>query len=120
MYQQTNQFSSANTTELKLDYQPSITSLINESSPQQLNGGSSSIYPENGGASNGSTNGGANGELLIDTEEGLRKYTKKVYSDIIEVIQSVVVVPQANPFSIDNIDFDDKGSIEEMKGYHQK
>jgi len=41
----------------------------------------------------------------------LRKYTKKVYSDIIDVVQSVLP---------ENLEVNEEKAVEEMKGYHQK
>ena len=49
---------------------------------------------------------------VYDYDEGIRKHSKRIYSEIIDVIQSVVPTGDA-------LDTDEKNP-EEIKGYHHK
>lgn len=69
--------------ELKLDYQTSLNSALNEYGTPQ---------PALAQASSNGLNPEINNALpypIDDTEEGLRKYQKKVFSEIIDVVQAV-------------------------------
>jgi hypothetical protein len=48
---------------------------------------------------------------IADTEEGIKRYTKQVFSEIMDVVHSIV--PKGD------VDFDDRDP-EEIKGHHSR
>ena len=51
--------------------------------------------------------------LTYDYEEGIKKYTKKIYSELLDIVQSIL------PESIDDRE-DRLSPPEDIKGYHLK
>lgn len=49
---------------------------------------------------------------MYDYDEGIKRYTKKIYSELIDIIQNTL--PEGS-----NADNDDKNP-EELKGYHSR
>lgn len=94
---------------LRLEDQPSITTLLNDIQTHQSTSSSS-----NGGGSNSvDSTGGEN-------EEGIRRHTKWVYRDIIDVIEST----SSDNYQTSFLQLADSQSeskqVEEYKGYHLK
>jgi len=94
---------------LRLEDQPSITTLLNDIQTHQSTSSSS-----NGGGSNSVDNTGG------ENEEGIRRHTKWVYRDIIDVIEST----SSDNYQASFLQLADSQSeskqVEEYKGYHLK
>jgi hypothetical protein len=94
---------------LRLEDQPSITTLLNDTQTHQ-----STSSASNGGGSSSSDNSGG------DTEEGIRRHTKWIYSDIIDVIQSTSSENYQASFLQNTDSQSESKQVEEYKGYHLK
>lgn len=87
-----------NNPELKLDYQTSIISQISDIN-QTPGAQGIPVEPAQGG----------NPLPVYDYDEGIRKYTKKIYTDILDVVTSIL--PEGSEQAEDK-------NPEELKGYH--